>query len=195
MENDAIKLEEAVEFALECHRGGRRKGTDRPYILHPLEVLRTLDAMNADTNLMIAGLLHDTLEDTEATKEEILRRFGEDVGKLVEGHSEDKSKSWKERKQHTIDELPGSSLRHKILVLADKVSNLRDMYRDYAQVGEDFWKRFNASKDMQAWYFDGLLNGLSELRSLPDTGTVYREMEELCRLLFPDSTFFKHIEE
>ena len=98
-------LEKSIHFATNHHAGQVRKGTHIPYIVHPLETMNILRSMNADTNLLIAGVLHDTIEDTEATHDDILDRFGTDVVTLVDSHSEDKSKTWEERKTHAIKEL------------------------------------------------------------------------------------------
>ena len=98
-------LEKAIHFATSKHAGQLRKGTKVPYIVHPLETMNILRSMNADTNLLIAGLLHDTVEDTDTSIEEIKEVFGTDVAALVGGHSEDKSKTWVERKTYAIKEL------------------------------------------------------------------------------------------
>ena len=182
-ENNGM-LEEAIRFAMEAHAGSCRKGTDRPYILHPLESLQILASMDADTNLMIAGVLHDTLEDTEVTLFDIYDRFGADVAALVNSHTEDKRRSWYMRKLVTVTELPQESLRQKMLVIADKVANMRNMWSDYRRIGEDFWERFNAPRELQAWYYSKLNDGLYELQDHAETADVYWEMTGLYKDLF-----------
>lgn len=182
-ENNGI-LEQAMQYAMDCHKGAVRKGTTRPYILHPIETLQILSSMNADIHLMVAGLLHDTLEDTDATLLDIYSQFGVDVAALVNGHTEDKRKIWYMRKLHTISELPAASIRHKMLVLADKVANLRNMYADYKQVGEELWERFNAPKELQAWYYSKVIDGLDDLQDYPETESAYWEMVSLFKDLF-----------
>lgn len=177
-------LNEAIEFAIEKHAGQLRKGTARPYITHPLEVVQILETMGVDEVLLMAGVLHDTLEDTDATEEEVRALFGEDVAELVCGHTEDKSKSWKERKQHAIEEVQLADFSMKMLVLADKLSNLRDMSRDYREVGEVLWKRFRAPKERQAWYYHGMQEALAVLGEVPQTKEVYQEMCTLIREVF-----------
>lgn len=177
-------VEKALSFAMEAHRGASRKGTETPYILHPVEVLQILTAMDADTNLMAVGLLHDTLEDTDATLLDIYDQFGTDVAALVNAHTEDKSKIWYLRKSYTIYELENVNIRQKLLVLADKVANLRSMYRDYCKIGDDLWERFNAPKHMQAWYYGALNDGLSDLQNYTETEAVYWEMTALYKDLF-----------
>lgn len=177
-------LEKAIHFATSKHAGQLRKGTTVPYIVHPLETMNILRAMNADTNLLIAGLLHDTVEDTDTTTEEIAELFGADVAALVGGHSEDKSKTWNERKTHAIEELAKASWRMKMLVMADKVSNLRSMWADYCELGDELWTRFNASKEKQAWYYSGIQDALYEMQGSLYTAEIYWEMVNLFKDLF-----------
>ena len=177
-------LEKAICFATARHAGQVRKGSDIPYITHPLETMNILNAMKADTHLLIAGVLHDTVEDTDTTSEEILELFGEDVAALVAAHTEDKSKSWMERKQHTIDDLQTAPLRVKMLIMADKVSNLRSMYTDYKLIGDELWKRFNAPKEKQAWYYSGVQDALYEMQNYIETERIYWEMVGLFKDLF-----------
>ena len=179
MSNKIATLEDAIIYATRQHEGTTRKQSVIPYILHPLEALLLLTEMDADLNLMMAGVLHDTVEDTDATCEEIRELFGEDVAELVSAHTEDKSKTWKERKTHTIEELATADVRMKKLVLADKLANLRSMDRDYQKVGEHLWDRFNAPKESQAWYYHGIIQGLNELAEREETAPIYQEMVEL----------------
>jgi hypothetical protein len=128
--------------------------------------------------------LHDVIEDTDGTYEEIEELFGQDVAELVGEHSEDKSKSWDERKQYAIDELKVAPIRVKMLVLADKVANLRSMCIDFKKCGYELWERFNAPWDKQAWYYSGIQDALSELQSLPETSEIYWEMVARFKDLF-----------
>lgn len=177
-------LEKAIRFATVHHAGQLRKGTTIPYILHPLETMDILRKMGADTNLLMAGILHDTIEDTEATFTDIVELFGTDVAGLVNFHSEDKSKTWKERKSAAIEHLQQASYRLKMLVMADKVANLRSMVADYCEIGEELWQRFNAPKAQQAWYYSGIQDALWELQEYKNTAPVYWEMVALYKDLF-----------
>lgn len=147
------RIQEAIIFATLKHEGQKRKGTDIPYIVHPMEVMQILSSMGCPTDVVIAGILHDTLEDTTATPKEIEELFGADVLNIVQHESEDKSKTWKERKQATIDHLKNASIETKLVCFADKLSNIRSMYRDKQQIGADLWKRFNAGKKDIEWYY------------------------------------------
>jgi len=168
------RLIDAIHFAAEHHAGQMRKGTNIPYILHPLEVLQILYSMRADSEVLIAGVLHDTVEDTDATLDEIRERFGADVASLVASNSEDKSKTWDERKQHTIDTLLTAPYRVKQLILSDKLSNLRSIAYDFRMIGDKLWERFNAPAQKQAWYYGGIDDSLSSLQ-YTGCGDVYWE--------------------
>ena len=181
---DQEKLTKAIAFAAEHHAGQLCKGTQIPYITHPMETMCILSAMKADTDLLIAGLLHDTIEDTETTREEIAALFGEDVASLVDAHSEDKSKTWEERKTTAIEELKEAPQRLKMLIMAGKVSNLRCLYRDYCAVGEELWKRFNAPAEKQAWYYGGIQDALENMQDVPEAAPIYWEMVGLYKDLF-----------
>ncbi len=170
------RIDEAIIFAVKRHAGGLRKGTALPYILHPLEVLQILSNMNADTDLQIAGLLHDTIEDTDTTAQEIAALFGEDVAALVSHHSEDKEKSWLARKTAALAALQSADERQQMLALADKLSNLRSIARDYAALGDALWQRFHAPKEKQAWYYNGILDALAELEQYEETAPAYQEL-------------------
>lgn len=178
------KLEEAIAYAMDCHKGASAKGTNMPYILHPIETVQILTRMNADTNLLCAGILHDTLEDTDATLLEIYRRFGTDVAALVNAHTEDKRRSWYYRKLYTLTKLPEENIRVKMCAMADKISNLRRLWADYKNIGDALWERFNAPKEMQAWYYSGLVDAFCEMQNYPETQELYWEMNSLYKDLF-----------
>lgn len=183
-ERDNKRLNAAIRFAVDRHAGQLRKGTNHPYIIHPMEVMSILVRMDADANLLIAGVLHDTVEDTDATIDEIVMLFGEDVGALVANHSEDKSMTWNERKQHAIKELKTADKRLKMLVMADKLSNLRSIAADYHKLGELLWERFNASAEKQSWYYSEVQDALLSLHGCPDTQDMYWEMVALYKDAF-----------
>ena len=169
------QLDKAIVFATQRHFGQVRKGMSLPYIVHPIEVMEILYRMGADENLLIAGVLHDTIEDTGTTKEEISELFGEDVANLVAGHSEDKSKTWEERKNAAIEHLEIADKRFKMLVLADKLSNIRAIAADYEEIGDELWERFNAPPQKQAWYYSKLDDALMSLADYDDTADAYWE--------------------
>lgn len=177
-------LHKAIRFAEKAHRGQKRKGSEVDYIVHPMEVFQILTSMKGSYELLIAGLLHDTVEDCDVTLVDIYRIFGDRVGYLVGQCSEDKEKSWKERKQHTIDLLKTADRDTKMLILADKVANLRCIMADRAEVGEKVWDRFCQPKEMQAWYYSEIQDQMFELQNDTDVKLFYWEMVDLYKDLF-----------
>ena len=114
-------IKRAIEVAVRAHEGQVRKGTQTPYIVHPLSVGIILAKAGAPDEVIIAGILHDTIEDTPVTFEQIGETFGETIANLVKGASEsDKSLPWEERKQHTIDSLAFASIEVLLVICADE---------------------------------------------------------------------------
>jgi len=127
------RILEAARFSAEKHRDQRRKGTGRkPYINHPIEVADQLwnEGGVRDSDVIVAALLHDTLEDTETHPEEIRTRFGEAVLALVLEMSDDKRLPKQERKRLQVEHAPFISTRAKQIKLADKCCNVRDVLED-----------------------------------------------------------------
>lgn len=178
------KLHEAIVFAAKAHKGQLRKGTDVDYISHPLEAMQILTAMGADEDLIVAGILHDTVEDTGVPMQEITERFGNDVAQLIQGHTEDKSKSWEDRKQSMIDAVAAGDLRLKMLVLSDLLSNMRSTWSDYRIHGDDAWKKFNAPKEKQFWYYSAVLKAVRKLEEHEETRGAYWEATELYKDMY-----------
>lgn len=166
------KLERAIEFALDKHKGIKRKIDDSPYILHPLEVALIVSTMTNDEDVLAAAVLHDTVEDTDATIDEINSMFGERTAALVASETEDKrpgipkSDSWRIRKQESLDELECTSdAGVKLIWLGDKLSNIRGIHRAYAAEGSKVFNSFNQKDPEQhAWYYRSIRRLLGELR-------------------------------
>lgn len=128
--NNLKTLAQAISFAAKKHKTQKRKGADgEPYINHPLEVLNLLTIVGNVENydILIASVLHDTIEDTETTKEEITELFGEKVCEMVLELTDDKSLPKAERKQLQIEHAPHLSDGAKQIKLCDKISNIRDV--------------------------------------------------------------------
>ena len=174
----------AIEFSTNAHLGHFRKGSKTPYITHPFEVAKILaSVVDPETNeaLICAGLLHDTVEDTDTTIEVIRKEFGEAVAVLVASESEDKSLSWEIRKRNTIEFLKKDANRDMlILACADKLANLRNIKADYAKIGDEVWEIFVRGKEDQGWYYKSIVESLASLGDLP----IYCELAELTIEIF-----------
>jgi myo-inositol-1(or 4)-monophosphatase len=174
-------IREAAEFAAKAHEGVMRKGSRIPYIYHPMEVALVVSQMTDDEELIAAAYLHDVLEDTPTTAEELRELFGDRVVALVMAETEDKSRSWRERKAHTIEHVKYAPREIQILTLADKVCNLRSTARDYLMIGDEVWERFREKhKSSHQWYFRGLLDSLVDLEDEP----AYQEMLQWYKFIF-----------
>ena len=147
-------IPQAVLFAAEKHKEQLRKGTDIPYIVHPLGVMEILIRAGASKDAVVAGILHDTLEDTDTTYEELVEKFGKRIADIVRACSEsDKSLPWKKRKQATIKALKKcNDIDVLCVAMADKTHNLQSTHRDWIEY-DDVWTRFKSGQDAQLWYY------------------------------------------
>lgn len=153
----------AVEVATVAHEAQKRKGNGTPYITHPYTVGLLLLQAECSQDVVIAGLLHDTLEDTLLSYEDIKQEFGAQVATLVEECSEyDKTKSWEERKQHTIERSQSISVQACMIMCADKLHNIRSTVQEFDVCGDTVWERFNRGKNKQEWYYRSLVEGLGK---------------------------------
>lgn len=178
-------INKAIAFAVKAHKGQPRKGTEIPYIFHPLEVGMIVSRITDDEEVIAAAVLHDTVEDCDAvTLDDIRREFGDRVARIVGLESEDKDKSWEERKAATVRSLKKEPMREaKIVALGDKLSNIRCFYADYIKLGDELWQRFNMKdKRMQGRYYHGLCEALSDLSDLEE----YQEFRRMVEMVFGD---------
>lgn len=181
-------FEKAAAFALRAHGGMTRKRTNTPYILHPMEAACIVGTMTDDREILAAAVLHDVVEDTPVTAEEIRETFGDRIAELVASETEDKmegrpkSETWMERKKESIARLRGSTdpAVHMIW-LGDKLSNLRGFYRQYEKTGADLWKEFNQKDpEVQHWYYRTVAETIRDLEPHP----AWKEFDALIRLIF-----------
>lgn len=172
-------VNKAIEFATKAHEGQFRKGTKRPYIVHPIEVGDIVSSMTQDAEIISAAILHDTIEDCGGVTRTLLaQEFSERVASMVAQESEDKSKTWMERKKATIEHVKTAPYEVQMICLADKLSNMRDINRDYPVFGEELWNRFRMKdKDTIGWYYKEVRNSLS------GSFKGARAFEEYCQLI------------
>jgi (p)ppGpp synthase/HD superfamily hydrolase len=170
---------DAYEFASSAHAGQVRKGDDSPYIAHPVEVARLLiDERVADDELLAATFLHDVVEDTDHTLEEIRERFGDGVSELVEVMTEDKAvEPYERRKEHHRDQVEAGGERPVQIYAADKLANLRDLRSLYAVEGEAAAAKFNAPLDVRVRLWGGDIDMVE--RVAPELGILAAFRSEL----------------
>lgn len=180
----------ARSFAEKAHKGQRRKSSDVPYITHPIRVAERLDQAGFNDNLVCAGYLHDVVEDTPYEMEDIEAEFGPHVTRLVAAHTEDKSKSWQERKQHTIDTVKYAEKDVKYLIVADKLDNLLSMEKEFIRHGDALWKNFNAGFNKQKWYNESVAANMKIGLEKSEIPAYFQEFAEVVERMFGGSEDF-----
>jgi myo-inositol-1(or 4)-monophosphatase len=181
-------VSEAIAFAVKAHDGMRRKKSEAPYILHPMEAAVIVGTMSADQNLIAAAVLHDVVEDAGVSIEEVEEKFGKRVRELVESETEDKradlppEATWRIRKEETLEVLKNADDISVLIVwLGDKLANMRSIYRDFKVEGNAMWQRFNQKNvEEQAWYYRSIVKLTSRLS---DT-SAWLEYKTLTELVF-----------
>ncbi|GGC96352.1 phosphohydrolase [Thalassobacillus devorans] len=177
-------LDKAKLFAEKAHEGQVRKGTGQPYIVHPTRVAEILHQAGCSKNLICAGYLHDVVEDTGYEITDIEKEFGMEVADLVAAHTEDKTKSWQERKQHTIDTVKTASKDIKCLIIADKLDNLLSTEEEMKTKGAQVWQNFNAGHDSQKWYYESVANHMYDDLLKKNAPEFFRTYEQAVLRVF-----------
>ncbi|MGD6817580.1 HD domain-containing protein [Metabacillus sp. 113a] len=177
-------ISEAKRFAEFAHRGQVRKLSGTPYFMHAENTATILMKAGASNPLIAAGYLHDTVEDTDTELEDIQQKFGVEVAELVAFNTEDKTKTWEERKHATIDRAGEATLQEKMLLAADKLDNLQSIEQEYSKYGDELWKHFNRGKDQQSWYYREVVKQLFVRLQPSDIPTYFYSLERLQNRLF-----------
>lgn len=185
-------FDEAIKLAVNAHSGTTRKGEQTPYILHVMEVACIASFISDDVDMLTAAVLHDAVEGTAVSVDEIAAKFGERVAQLVDAATEDKQdgrppeESWRARKEYALRRLAETDdLAVKILWLADKTANLRSTYQALLKQGQEAWNSFH-QKDpaQQHWFYRSVADLLQ-----PDLGhtTTWKEFDALIKSTFEGS--------
>lgn len=183
---DTELLDRAITFAVKAHAGTERRGKGFPYVVHPLEAVTIVATMTSDQELLAAAALHDTVEDTAVTVDDIRREFGARVAAIVETetdtlHSTAGEKAdWYTRKRTSMERLANASREVKMVAMGDKLSNMRAIWRDYKTQGDEFWKLFSV-KDKQSheWHYRTLASALSDLEGTEAYAEFTRLVDEV----------------
>ena len=158
----SFKIEQAIRAAAVLHDGQTRKGAEPyPYITHLISVAFMLSDYGADEDTIVAGLLHDTLEDTSYTPEELEADFGADVREIVEGvtdalNAEREQYTWKERQERYLKTLSLAPRPSLMISAADKIHNMRSIVEEYSEQPHLFMKHFGRSIDDLTNKYDAL---------------------------------------
>jgi (p)ppGpp synthase/HD superfamily hydrolase len=186
-------IEKAKQTADYAHALQKRKGSNKPYSVHPHGVADIVSRYTDNEDAIMAAELHDVLEDVPSNRyseDEMRAEFGEEVVRLVKLVSEDKTaddkvqKPWIERKNAYFEHLTGSTNKNALIIAtADKIDNLMSMINDYGVLGERLWENFNAPKDKQLWYYQTILDILST-KDLPSIliAELAEQVDALCKI-------------
>lgn len=181
-------VSKAMVFAVQAHDGMRRRRSDNPYILHPMEVAVIVSTMTEDPALIAAAVLHDVVEDAGITMEEIEDTFGTRVRELVEAETENKrdelppTETWYIRKKESLEVLKNTKDEDVLrLWLSDKLANMRAFYQQWKAEGDDMWKHFHQQDpSVQAWYYRNIAEYTKPLSEYP----AWEEYSNLVNLVF-----------
>jgi (p)ppGpp synthase/HD superfamily hydrolase len=186
--NHTPKIRKAIQFAARKHHDQLRlEAEPLPYITHLFSAaILVAEDGSASDEVVIATLLHDTLEDTETTEEEIASAFGGRVLELVKTVTEPKEvEDWKERKKRYLAQLALGSDDALLISIADKIDNIESKLEAYAREGAELLKRWKQPPESYLWYHGAVLN-MAEARLLKHPLTKRlaeahaREKETLC---------------
>lgn len=179
-------VDRAIGFAARAHEGQWRKTGRVPYIAHPFGVAMILQQMGCDEEVVAAGMLHDVVEDTTVTLDEIRQTFGDTVADIVEGCTEPTKRGikWERRKQHMIDTLCEAPLTVKLVAAADKYHNVSHAIFTEKQVGSSMWKRFGRGKEEQAWYYRSVTRSISANVPNPERYPIFAKLAASVEELF-----------
>jgi len=150
------RVERAIAAAVEAHQGQTRKGDGQlPYVVHPVTVALILSRYSDDEDIIIAGLLHDVLEDTHLSEEAIERQFGPKVLGMVKDVTEPDlpGLSWETRKDRYLRQLDRAPRGSLLVACADKIANLISMIAAHSTQGDALWERFNAPPDRKLAFY------------------------------------------
>lgn len=176
-------IDYAIYFATKAHNGQKRKSEkDVDMIFHPFTVGMILQRAGASTPCVIAGILHDVVEDTKYTIDDIEKEFGPEIKKIVAEVSENKSLEWKERKVEAINTIKTASLEGKLVECADKINNLECLYELYIEQGETVWNSFKKPKEEQKWYYTNMYDAV--LANTDQQNPLFERYQKILEELF-----------
>jgi len=180
------RLENAIRIASQYHHGQFRKEHDElPYVSHPFSVASLVSNYTDDEDIVIAALLHDTVEDTHMEHDELIKLFGERVSELVDGVSEPKGDMpWKERKDVYLEKLQTGSLDALLIAAADKIHNMQSKHRIYSDQGKEFVQSTGLLNEKYIWYHGTVCDIVKERLKGSPIVELYEETFEKEKTLY-----------
>ncbi len=178
------KLDYAILFATKAHDGQRRKSDNVDMIFHPFTVGMILQRAGMSDDTVIAGILHDVVEDTKYTIEDIENIFGKNVRNIVDEVTENKSLEWKQRKIEAIEKVRTASFDGKMVECVDKINNLETLYDLLEEKGEEVWKSFHKPLSEQNWYYTEMYKAVVDNLENAENNELVKRYKEVLDKLF-----------
>ncbi len=173
-------IDTATALALHAHEGQTRKESSVPYIVHPVKVAIILSRYGFDDVVISAGLVHDVVEDTSVSLEEVSLALGEGVAVLVDAVSHnDNAPSWREKKEAYIESVRAGSVEAKAIATADKIANAQSFIDMYEKEGSEAWRYFNAGREQKLWFEHAMLAMLQQSWEHPLVNEYAEYIEKL----------------
>lgn len=158
MNQDHSLIERAMALAVRAHEGQMRKEAAVPYIVHPVSVALILARYGFSDTVIAAALVHDVVEDTSVSEEELRRELGDGVADLVVPVTHDSTLPWEEKKRAYIEAVRNASMDVKAISIADKITNAESLIAAYKVQGTAIWKYFNAGREKKLWFEHAMLD-------------------------------------
>jgi (p)ppGpp synthase/HD superfamily hydrolase len=178
-----LELNRAITFALQAHEGQMRKAKNVPFIAHPLAVAMLIQGMGCPQHVVIAALLHDTVEDTPITLDQLHQNFGDEVADLV-GYLTEPRGRWEYRKETYIAQITSAPFAAKLISAVDKYHNLHNIYQQQKDVGDSIWGVFSRGKRQQAWFYRSVYAGILYDNPQADNYPIFQQLGELIEDIF-----------
>jgi (p)ppGpp synthase/HD superfamily hydrolase len=170
-------LEKAHRLMLKAHGQQVRKTDGSPYVIHPMMVAKKLARLNFPDEVIAAAMIHDILEDTDITEQQLRQELGDEVVDIILPLSEDKKLEWEDRKKEYIHDVKNGSASTKAVSIADKIHNLESIIETHKTMGSDIWTKFNRNKEQKMWFEREMLKAFQESWDHP----MIAEYEKLLR--------------
>jgi (p)ppGpp synthase/HD superfamily hydrolase len=183
------RYDAALALAARAHQGQTRKGSDVPYIVHPVHVSVILIRHGLDEQTAIAGLLHDVVEDQDVPLAQIEAEFGPDVAAMVEALSERKKaggveRPWEDRKRELLDQLRAAGRSAVAVKAADAIHNIGATAADLRRRGPGIWRHFKRGPEQTIWYYRQILAIVGQrLGDHPLAGELQAAVDDLARAI------------
>lgn len=176
-------VEKADALAARAHEGQMRKEAPTPYIAHPRAVAEILKRHSFSDTVVAAALVHDVVEDTNVSLDDLRRELGEEVARLVAPVTHDDSLSWEDKKSQYIEAVRAAPDEVKAIATADKIHNAQSFIAGYEQQGLDMWKHFNRGRDRKLWFEEAMLAMLQESWQHPLVDEYAKLVEQMRALV------------